>query len=671
MVRSPSPSNKSYILEEKSDCNGHEFSDIHLLATVACNSGQSNDIAPIVGSLPAEEFVVKEQDALTLSTHVKGNDSSVGTVDVSQIYVAVDSSDQVGQGKNDTVAPQKSSVEYLCNDLADEHSEEHNRGISRGVIMAAKKINNAHLDESSTERPKTNMEAGESENLEPENGGVVKVSDKLLFDDHSGKNNKRLKNVRLHWDLNVSMDAWGQPFDVEDEAYGRDEEGEIKESISPKESKPIEGNKEHMVGVIASDGHANSQSPFEHKSEATSQNVQNNHSGYDSEYEEGEIRESYTWEETKGDRRENEDVDYGIKDFEKGILAEMNFKPVKYKSGDAPRIGEANERSDIEKHVMVCMNDSQMKKGFASKPFKELPLRDVSQRRRVELNTGPDKFVGQNNRSEIRMRNKSLKRGYFGSWDSKQHFSPNYYKPGSFSFGRPQPRSMVDDPSMMNGFNQSRSEQGPSDYVRRQFSDGGYRGRFRRFPHGRGRDCKGSQDDTNQVLGQMHNQMRKARGNSLVSKRLHYPQSDSRSRSRSPASWKGQNISHPRPGGVRANERMMERVMLSFPKQSHADQDMGFMLPPRNIMPSPRFFEGRNNDAGENHNSFREKKLRHVGNSIERVNPDNNNNNHFRLFIHHKRFEGTEENIGGNRFEMVRQSKATEDDDNNNLDRSC
>lgn len=293
-----------------------------------------------------------------------------------------------------------------------------------------------------------------------------------------------------------------------------------------------------------------------------------------------------------------------------------------------------------------------------------------------ELSAGPDKFVGRDDRSGMRMRNRSPGRGYFGGWDSKRRFSPPNYKGGSYGFGRPRPKSMVDDRGMMNGFDQSGSGPGPGPdgHVRRQFSDGGYRGRFRRFPDGGDRDFRGPHGDSNQFPGRIHNRMRRERGNSPVFRRLHYPQSESRSRSRSPVSWNGRNRSPPPPGGFRADERMMERVRLPFQKRFPADQEMDFMSPPRNRMSSPRFFEGRNNDAGENHNSFRERKFRpgqrfDVGNSVRRVNPDNNNN-HFRPFIRHRRFEGAEENTGGNRFGMAQQrtqrSEAMEDDGDDN-----
>uniref|UniRef100_A0A1J3G700 Uncharacterized protein n=1 Tax=Noccaea caerulescens TaxID=107243 RepID=A0A1J3G700_NOCCA len=696
---------------EMPDCSGHDFSGIEILADAACSSVMSNDLAPAVDPLPAEEPLVQQQDASTLSTHVEGNDSSAGTADVSLKDTAVDSIVQAGRSENEIVVSQKSSVETLCNDLADEKSLEHSRVTSGGMIVA-RKTNIALSDESSTERLKANMEASESENLAPDSGAVT-VLEKSSADEltEKEKKNEDLKDVRFHWDLNVTMDAWGQPCEVEDEASGRNVEGEITESIAPKESELIDGRKGHMDGVIASDRHTNFSSPSGSKAEAAARNGKECQSGYDSQFEDGELREPYPWEENEGDTGDVEQLDYGsepederfysmvdsndnkMEDSEKGVLAETKFGTLKCESGDALRIGEANEGSDIEKHVVVCMNDSHLKKGssspsrsFDSRPFKELPSHDAIQRRRPDnYEEGPDKFVGRDDRSGMHMRNRSPGRPYFSRWDSKRRFSPPNYKGGSYGFGRPRPKGIVDDRGMLNGFDQSGSGPGPGPgpgpdgHVRRQFSNGGYRGRFRRFQDGGDRDFRGPHGDNNQFPGRMHNRMsgnRRERGSSPVFRRLHYPQSESRSGSRSPVSWNGRNNrSSPPPGGFRADERMMERVRLPFQKRFPADQEMGFMSPPRNRMSSPRFFEGRNNnsDSGENHNSFRERKFRpgqrfDAGNSTRRFNSDNNsynNNNHFRPFIRNRRFESAEDNTGGNRFEMAQQrnrrSEATED----------
>ncbi|KAG2275483.1 hypothetical protein Bca52824_058038 [Brassica carinata] len=183
MVASPSPRescgrrgiaehgpeiNHVWKLNPKNDSSGPEFSGIALLADAACNL--SNDYAPAVDRLPAEEPVVQQQDGSTILPH------------------AVGSTDQVGQGKKDNAAPEKSSF-----DLADE------KGIASvgGMIIATKG-------------------ASESENLAPDSGVVIK-SDKSSVSEPTEK-----KNLRLHWDLNVSMDAWGPPCDVEDDASEKD-----------------------------------------------------------------------------------------------------------------------------------------------------------------------------------------------------------------------------------------------------------------------------------------------------------------------------------------------------------------------------------------------------------------------------------------------------------------
>ncbi|EFH40440.1 hypothetical protein ARALYDRAFT_918303 [Arabidopsis lyrata subsp. lyrata] len=699
----------SDVRDEKPDCSDHDFSGIKILADAACSADVSNDFAPAVDCLPAEESVVQQQDTLTISTHVEGNDSSAGTADVS--HTAVDSGDQTGQGKSNIVAPQKYPLTNLCKELADEQSVEHSRVTSGGMI-APKKTSIALSNESSTERPKANVEAGESETLAPDSGAVT-VSEKSSAVEPTEKNNEGLKDVKFHWDLNF-------PCDVEDEASGRDLEGEITESIAPKESERFDGSKDSMDGVIASDEHTKFSSPSGPNTEAAATNDKECQSGYDSQFEDGELREPYPWEEIG----EVEQLDYGSEpenerfysmDSEKGILADKNFRHVKCESGDALRIGQANEASDIEKQVVVNMSDSHPKKGssspsrsFGSKPYKEVPSHDAIQRRRPdtyeEVSTGPDRFAGRDDRSGMRMRNKSPRRGYFNGWDSKRRFSPPNYKDGSYGSGRPWPKRMADDRGMMNnGFDESGSGPGPEPdgYVRRQFSNGGYRGRFKRFPDGGDRKFRGPHSDTNQFPGRMQNRMsgnRRERGGSPVLRRLHYPQSESRSRSRSPVSWNSRNRSSPPPpGGLRADERTTERVRLPFQKRFPADQEMGYMSPPRNRMSSPRFFEGRNNDTGENHNSFRERKFRpgqrfdvgnsgdnddagenhnsfrerkfrpgqrfDVGHSMRRPNSDNNN---LRPFIRNRRFEGAEENTGRNRFEMAQQrrtrrSEATEE----------
>ncbi|XP_010482615.1 PREDICTED: uncharacterized protein LOC104761262 isoform X2 [Camelina sativa] len=672
----------SDVHDEKPDCSGHDFSGIKILADAACSTELNNDLSPAIDRLLAEEYVVQQQDASTISTHAEGNNSSAGTAYVS--HTAVDSNDQGRQSNSDIVAPQINPLKNLVKELADVQSVEHNRVTSGGMITP-KKTSIALSDESSTERPTANVAASECETLAPDSG-VVTMSEKSSADEPTERNKgEGLKNVIFHWDLN-------EPCGVEDEASGRDVEGEITESIAPKESGPIHGSKDSMGGVIASDDHTKTSSPSGPKADAATKNEKECQSGYDSQFEDGELREPYPWEETEGETGEVEQLDYGSEpeaerfysmESEKGILADKNFRHIKSEPGDAPRIGEANEGSDIEKQVVVNMSDSHPKKGssspsrsFGSKPYKKLPSHDAIQRRRPDnsegLSTVPDRFVGRGDPSGMHTPGRG---GYFNGWDSKRRFSHPNYKGGSSGFRRPRPKSMADDQGMMNGFDESGSGPGPGPgpdgHERRQFSDGGYRGRFRRFPDDRDRNFRGLHSDTNQFPSRMHNRMSsnwRERGGSPVYRRLHHSQSESRSRSRSPVSWNGRNRSSPPPptGRVRADERMMERVRLPFQKRYLVDQEMGYMSPPRNRMSSPRFFEGRNNDAGENHNnSFRGRKFRpgqrfDVGNSMRRLNADkNNDNNNFRPFIRNRRFDGAEENTTClNRFEMAQQERA-------------
>ncbi|EOA14670.1 hypothetical protein CARUB_v10027942mg [Capsella rubella] len=640
----------SDVQDENPDCSGHDYSGIKILADAACSTDLSYDLAPSVDRLLAEDSVVQQQDASTISTCAEGNDSSAGTANV--LHTAVDSSDQDRQSKSDIVVHQRYPLKNLCKELADLQNVKQSRMTSGGMI-APKKTSTTLLDEFS-ERPKANVTTSESETLAPDSGAVT-VSEKSLAKEPTDRNkDEGLKNAMFHWDLN-------EPCDVEDEAYGRDAEEEITESIAPKESGPLDGSKDSMGGV-----------------DTSATNDKECPSSYDSQIEDGELREPYPCEENEGETGEFEQLDYGSEpederfysmDYEKGILTDKNFRHVKSESGDAPRNGEANEGSDIEKQVVVNMSDSHPKKGsssptrsFASKPYKKLPSHDAIQRRRPDnyagLSTGPDRFIGRDDRLGMCTPRRG---GYFSGWDSKRRFCQPNYKDNSYGFGRPRHKSMADDQGMMNGYDESGS--GPDGYVRRQFSNGGYRGRCRRFPYGGDRNFKGRHSDTNQFPGRMHNRMsgnRRDRGGSPVFKRMHHPQSESRSRSRSPNSWNGINRPiPPPPGGFREDERMMERVRLPLQKRFPGDQEMGYMSPPRNIISSPRFFEGRNNDTGDNHNSFRERKFRpehsfDVGNSMRRPNSDkNNNSNNFRPFIRNMRFDGAEEKTCMNRFEMA------------------
>ncbi|CAN6868993.1 unnamed protein product [Brassica oleracea] len=593
MVASPSPRkscgrrgisehgpeiNHVWKLNPKNDSSGPDFSGIALLADAACNL--SNDLAPAVDRLPAEEPVVQQQDGSTILPH------------------AVGSTDQVGQGKKDNAAPEKSSF-----DLADE------KGIASvgGMIIATKG-------------------ASESENLAPDSGVVIK-SDKSSVSEPTEK-----KNLRLHWDLNVSMDAWGPPCDVEDDASEKDVKGAITNPMPPTEREPIDDSKDHLDGFVASAGQEKFSSPCGPKAEAAARNGNKFKSGYNSPLEDGELREPYRREKNKvedeGFYSMAESNDNKMKDFGKGILAETKLGPLERKSHDALRIGEAQDRRDVEKNDVARMNDLHLKKRSSSSSSRRLVSDDNE-----ELSMAPYKCFGRHDRSSGR--------GYFSGSGSRP---PYVLEP-------PHPENL----GMMGGFDQSGSGSGqgsqPDGYVRKRFSNGGYRGgRFRRSSNGGDRVLRGRHGDNNQFYGRMHNWMsgnRRGRGNSPVFRR---------SRSRSPVPWNGgDRLSHPH-DGFRAEERMMESVRFPFQERFLEDQEIGFMSPPRNRMPPPRFEERRSHDSGANHNSFRESRFglgqRHdAGRSLRRLNSDNSSN--FIPFRRQRRFEV--------RQEQTRRDDITED----------
>ncbi|CAN6860819.1 unnamed protein product [Brassica oleracea] len=530
MVASPSPRescgrrgiaehgpeiNHVWKLNPKNDSSGPEFSGIALLADAACNL--SNDYAPAVDRLPAEEPVVQQQDGSTILPH------------------AVGSTDQVGQGKKDNAAPEKSSF-----DLADE------KGIASvgGMIIATKG-------------------ASESENLAPDSGVVIK-SDKSS---------------------------------VKDDASEKDVKGAITNPMPPRESEPIDG-------FVVSAGQEKFSSACGPKAEAAARNGNKFKSGYNSPLEDGELREPYRRGKNKvedeGFFSMAENNDNKMNDSGKRILAETKLGPLERKSHDALRIGEAHDRRDVEKNDVAHMNDLHLKKRSSSSSRRS----DDNE----ELSMAPYKCFGRHDRSSGR--------GYFSGSGSRP---PYVLKP-------PHPENL----GMMGGFDHSGSGSGqgsqPDGYVRKRFSNGGYRGgRFRRSSNGGDRVLRGRHGDNNQFYGRMHNWMsgnKRGRGNSPVFRR---------SRSRSPVPWNGgDRLSHPH-DEFRAEERMMESMRFSFQERFFEDQEIGFMSPPRNRMPPTRFDERRSHDSGTNRNSFRGRRFglgqRHdAGRSLRRLNSGNSNN---------------------------------------------
>ncbi|XP_013608121.1 PREDICTED: uncharacterized protein LOC106314854 [Brassica oleracea var. oleracea] len=492
--------------------------------------------------------------------------------------------------------------------------------------------------------------ATESENLAPDSGVIIK-SDKSSVSEPTEK-----KNLRLHWDLNVSMDAWGPPCDVEDDASEKDVKGVIPNPMAPRESEHIDGSKDHLDGFAASVGQENFSSPCGPKAEAAARNGNKFKSGYNSPLEDGELREPNRRGKNKvedgGFSSMAESTDNKMKDSDKGILAETNLGPLERKFHDALRIEEAHDIRDIEKNDVARISDLHLKKRssssrrFVPKPFKELPSHDGIPRTRSddneELSMAPYNCFGRHDRSSGR--------GYFSGSGSRP---PYVLEP-------PHPENL----GVMGRIDQSGSGSGqgsqPDGYVRKRFSNGGYRGG--RFSNGGDRVMRGRHGDNNQFSGRMHNWRsgnRRERRNSPVFRR---------SRRRSPVPWNGgDRLSHPH-DGFRAEERMMESVRFPFQERFLEDQEIGFMSPPRNRMPPPRFDERRSHDSGTNRNSFRGRRFglgqRHdAGRSLRRLNSDNNNN--FIPFRRQRILDDVEDSTGGNKFEMrqqqTRRADITED----------
>ncbi|CAN7066423.1 unnamed protein product [Brassica rapa subsp. trilocularis] len=313
-----------------------------------------------------------------------------------------------------------------------------------------------------------------------------------------------------------------------------------------------------------------------------------------------------------------ENNDNKMNDSGKGILAETKLGPLERKSHDALR-------RDVEKNDVARMNDLHVKKRSSSSSSRRSDDNE-------ELSRAPYKCFGRHDRSSGR--------GYFSGSGSR----PPYVL---------EPRH-PENLGMMGGFDQSGSGSGqgsqPDGYVRKRFSNGGYRGG--RFSNGGDHVMRGRHSDNNQFSGRMHNWRsgnRRERRNSPVFRR---------SRSRSPVPWNGgDRLSHPH-YGFRAEERMMESVRFPFQERFLEDQEIGFMSPPRNRMPPPGFDERRSYESGTNHNSFRGRRFglgqRHdARRSLRRLNSGNSNK--FIPFRCQRRFYDVEDSTGGNKFEMRQQ----------------
>ncbi|XWS37870.1 hypothetical protein CRYUN_Cryun19dG0082600 [Craigia yunnanensis] len=252
--------------------------------------------------------------------------------------------------------------------------------------------------------------------------------------------------------------------------------------------------------------------------------------GYDSQFEDGELRESdvQCWEEA-------EQVDYDT-EFEEersfGLEAESGEQKLKVERGSSPDVsgnfkycktGEASRENSLSLKVRTvevpdgetkksdCLDGSNVR-GYdlredSSKVSKrELHSRvegslssDAVQRSRsdnfdvsyprAEREAGSDKFMGRD-RSASHMRGRSPGGGHFFNpsanyWDSKQQHAPIYH--GHYNFRRPRPKSVVENRGYPVATDQAPSEAAgvarPDNCLNRQFmgpSNGVYRPLLRR-----------------------------------------------------------------------------------------------------------------------------------------------------------------------------------------------
>ncbi|XP_022764493.1 uncharacterized protein LOC111309748 [Durio zibethinus] len=413
--------------------------------------------------------------------------------------------------------------------------------------------------------------------------------------------------------------------------------------------------------------------------------------GYDSQFEDGEFRESdvQCWEEA-------EQVDYDT-EFEEersfGLEADSGDQKLKIEIGSSPDVS-GNFKSCETREVLrensvslkvrtVEMPDAETKKNdcldgsnvedynrrvdLSKVSKRELHSRvegslssDPIQRSRsdnfdgsypqAEREAGSDKFMGRD-RSASHLRGRSPGGGYFFNpsanyWDSKRQHAPIYH--GSYNFGRPRPKSVVESRGYSVATDQAPLEAAgvarPDNRINRQFmgpSNGAYRTllrrrspaerddsfdvrtrmptirdnspdrtRLRRYPQGVNRGIRVESlrhipDDGTGYFSRMpHCLGRRERSISPHGGRPHYTykRTRSRSRSRSPI---GLLLQRDRNEGSRRRSRSpdfrsdarIDRVRLPFTKRFTVDYGEDFISPSRSrISPqrSSRMLEDRN-----------------------------------------------------------------------------
>ncbi|XP_022724205.1 uncharacterized protein LOC111280924 [Durio zibethinus] len=235
--------------------------------------------------------------------------------------------------------------------------------------------------------------------------------------------------------------------------------------------------------------------------------------GYDSQFEDGELRESdiQCWEEA-------EQVDYDT-EFEEersfGLEAESGEQKLKVERGSSSDVtgnfechetGEALRESSVSLKMRTvevpdgktkkidCLDGSKVRDYDLRVDLSKVSKRELLSRvegslsssrsdnfdgsyTRAEREASSDKFMGRD-RSTSHMRGRNPGGGHFFNpsanyWNSKRHHAPIYH--GPCNFGRPRPKSVVESRGYPMGTGQAPSEAAgvarPDNRISRQYMD--------------------------------------------------------------------------------------------------------------------------------------------------------------------------------------------------------
>ncbi|KAF5732382.1 Dentin sialophosphoprotein-related putative isoform 1 [Tripterygium wilfordii] len=212
--------------------------------------------------------------------------------------------------------------------------------------------------------------------------------------------------------------------------------------------------------------------------------------GYDSQFEDGELREEdlFYREENEGEDGEVKQVDYGS-EFEEdrfcGMEVESDQKKIKNETGSSPatdevikhiehcskgddskekplsldkRIPDVSDGCKTEKHTDYCVDQHDVKDFHSRVTDFRACKRELLSRIEGPLSSDTlhrkdpvffprsrqacvDKFVGRDRRSRSPVRRNFLNSSG-GHWESKHRQSPSYWR--SYASGHPRPRSIVE-----------------------------------------------------------------------------------------------------------------------------------------------------------------------------------------------------------------------------------